>query len=120
MSSRRAAVAIFCLASACGVGGKSVVRQGMPRPPYAGDVKIYWEGLERPTQGTFEVVGQISGYIMGMGKQGRGDPDLQHYIVSEAAKLGGDGVIISCGAPGTVGERDCTGIAIHTKATGQP
>jgi hypothetical protein len=43
------------------------------------------------------------------------DKDLHDWIKKEAAKAGGNGVIISCGELGTVGECNCYGDVIRFK-----
>ena len=113
-----AAVTIVCFLCACGsISNKNIVYKGPKYPPYEGEVKLFWKDHGVPADpNRYEFIGTVSGRTTWCGvTQAAFHKELHDWIKEEAAKAGGNGVIIYCGELGTTGECYCYGDVIRFK-----
>lgn len=106
----------FCVVACGGISSKTIVYKGQKYPPYDGEVKVYWKEHGVPPPKTYELIATIGGRTTMCGfTKAAFHKELHDWIKEEAAKAGGNGVIIHCGDLGTVGECHCSGDVIRFK-----
>jgi hypothetical protein len=121
LSKKLLVTAAFILAlficSCASIINKNIVYKGPKYPPYKGELKVYWKDHGVPADpNRYVLIGTVSGRTAACGlKQAAFHKELHDWIKDEAAKAGGNGVIIYCGELGSVGECFCYGDIIHFK-----
>lgn len=103
-----AAIAVIATTECGGIVNTRYTKMGPEYPPYAGDVKVFWKDHGVPADpNTYELIGTASGRVLDCGvTQARFSEKLHKYIIDQASRHGGNGVILYCGELGT-GEDAC-------------
>lgn len=105
------------LVSCGGLKSKNTIyKTNKQYPPYTGEVRVFWKEYEMP-QTAYSTIATISAepFWAGIHTNAAAYKPLHDYIINKAAEVGGNGVIIHCGALGTVGQTICSGDAIWLK-----
>lgn len=112
-----ARVAALGLLLACAsVSNTKTVRKGPTYPPYEGPVQVFWKEHGTPPPGSYVLIATVSGRATWCGvTKAKFHEELHQYLIAEAGRLGGTGVILHCGEVGTVGECYCYGDAIRLR-----
>ncbi len=107
-------VVLLLILSGCGgILYENWAQNGPRLDPYQGAPKVFWKehGVPNPNSYTFlGTVSARSGCCLGMA-----DEKLHQYLINEAPKHGGDGVILNCGPLGSDAEEWCYGNVIRFK-----
>jgi hypothetical protein len=97
-------------------GSTKVSRTGGHYPPYNGTARIFWKEHGVPNPNRYSVIGRISGRTTWCGVEAaKFNTALHNWIAQQAAKMGGNGVIMYCGEVGTTGQCHCYGDAIRLR-----
>jgi hypothetical protein len=107
----------FILCSCGSISNKKIAYKGPKYPPYEDEIIVYWKEHGVPKDpNTYELIATISGRTTWCGvTKAAFDKELHDWIKEEAAKVGGNAVIIYCGELGSVSECYCYGDVIRFK-----
>ena len=111
-----ATVLLLTLFGACSgvVSSKSYISKGPSAPPKPSDeVKVFWREHGVPDPATYELLGTNAAKAFWcQSKPARLEEAVHKYLIEDAGKRGGDGVILYCGEVGTTGGCFCYGDVI--------
>jgi hypothetical protein len=116
----RTALCIFVGALLCScspVIDVKYIPNGPRFPRYTGKIAVFWKEHGIPIEpDTYDFIGTISGQSNWCGtNKAKFYTDLQNYLINEAGKYGGNGIILHCGELGSTGECYCYGDIIRFK-----